>query len=151
MPALDYAQRLRQARERSGKSIGEMAAILGISWEWYNHLEGDDEEIIDGLSLSQLMTLSQALGIDLVDFFSNGAPKPAENVSLETLAEKIKEYLATHNMTVPEFEELVRWDVAACLFDPNQFMKFDLCALMEVCKPLGVNWLAVLADLPPDV
>ena len=73
----EYGKRLREARERSGKTIGEMAALLGLSWESYNDLEVYDEEIVDILSLQELITLSNALGIDLVDFFSNGASKPA--------------------------------------------------------------------------
>ena len=143
----EYGKRLREARERSGKTIGEMAALLGLSWESYNDLERYDDEIILVLSLQELITLSNALGIDLVDFLSNGASKPAESVSLDALAEKINEYLTAHNLTVAEFEEAVGWEVANCLTDPNQFMNFNLDGLMDVSRPLGVDWRSVLADL----
>lgn len=146
----DYGKRLREARERSGKSIGEMASLLGISWEWYNDVEGFDDEITSTLSLHQLVLLSKAIGIDLVDFFSNGAPKPAHSVSLDTLAEKINEYFTAHNLTVAEFEEDVGWEVANCLTEPSQFMNFNLDGLIDVTRPLGVDWRAVLAGLSRD-
>ena len=146
----DYGQRLREARERSGKSIDEMASLLGVSREWYNDLENFDDEITDTLSLRQLVALSKAIGVDLVDFFSNGASKPPENVSLDTLAAKIDEYLSAHSLTVAEFEEAVGWEVANCLTEPSEFMNFNLDGLVDVTRPLGIDWRAVLVGLAPN-
>lgn len=146
----DYAHRLRDAREKSGKSVVEMAALLDLSRESYNDLEVYDEEIIYTLSLQELITLSKALGIDLVEFFSNGASKREESVSLDALAGKINEYIAAHNLTVAEFEEAVGWELANCLTEPSQFMNFNVDGLMDVSKPLGIDWRAVLAALPSE-
>jgi DNA-binding XRE family transcriptional regulator len=146
----EYGRLLREARERSGKTVDEMASLLGISRPSYYDLETYDDEIILVISLKQLFTLSHALGIDLVEFFSNGAPKPAESVSLEALAEKINEYLKAHNLTVAEFEEAVGWEVANCLADPSQFMNFNLDGLMDVSRPLGVDWRALLSTDSAD-
>ena len=143
----EYGRLLREARERSGKTIEEMASLLGISWESYNDLETYDDEIILVISLEQLVTLSHALGIDLVEFFSNGATKPAESVSLDALAEKINEYLSGHNLTVSEFEEEVGWEVANFLTQPREFLNLNLDGLMDVTRPLSVDWRAVLAGL----
>ena len=41
----DYGKRIREARERSGKSIDEMASLLDLSWESYNDLEMFDDEM----------------------------------------------------------------------------------------------------------
>jgi len=147
----DYGKRLLAARERSGKTIAEMAALLGLSWESYRDLEMFDEEILDSLSLQELVTLSKALGIDLVEFFSDGVSKPEESVSLDVLAGKINEYLAAHSLTVPEFEEAVGWEVANFLSEPSQFMNLNLDGLMDVTRPLGIDWRAVLADLYPQI
>ena len=146
----EYGRLLREARERSGKTIEEMASLLGISWESYNDLETYDDEIILVISLEQLVTLSHALGIDLIEFFSNGAPKPAESVSLEALAESINEYLTANKLTVAEFEDAVGWEVANCLTDPSQFLNFNLDGLKDVTKPLSVDWRAVLAHLSQE-
>jgi DNA-binding XRE family transcriptional regulator len=150
MAELGYGRRLREARERSGKTVDEMASLLGISRESYYDLETYDDEIILVISLKQLVTLSHALGIDFVEFFSNGAMKPAASVSLEALAEKINEYLTAHNLTVAEFEEAVGWEVANCLADPSQFMNFNLDGLMDVSRPLGVDWHALLSTDSAD-
>ena len=69
----EYGRLLREAREKAGKSVDEMASLLGISRAWYFDLESYDEEITDTLSLRQLLVLSKALGIDLADFFPTAA------------------------------------------------------------------------------
>lgn len=141
----EYGRLLREARERSGKTVDEMASLLGISRPSYYDLETYDDEIILVISLKQLVTLSHALGIDLVEFFSNGAPRPAESVSLEALAESINEYLTANKLTVAEFEDAVGWEVANCLTDPSQFLNFNVDGLKDVTRPLGLDWRAVLS------
>ena len=141
----NYGRLLQEARERAGKTIEEMASLLGLSREWYNDLEMYDDEIRDTISLRQLVTLSHALRLDLVDFFSDGASKPAASVSLDALAEKINEHLAAHNLTVAEFEEAVGWELANCLTEPGQFMNFNLEGLRDVSRPLGIDWRALLS------
>jgi transcriptional regulator with XRE-family HTH domain len=135
----DNARRIFEARERSGKTIAEMASLLDLSWESYNDLEAYDDEIIQVLSLQEVITLGNALGIDLVEFFSNGAPKPEESISLDALAEKIKEYLTVHHLTVAEFEEAVGWEVTNCLTEPSQFMNFNIDGLIDLTRPLGLD------------
>jgi len=146
----EYGRLLREARERSGKTVDEMASLLSISRPSYYDLETYDDEIILVVSLKQLVTLSHALCIDLIEFFSNGAPKPAESVSLEALAESINEYLTANKLTVAEFEDAVGWEVANCLTDPSQFLNFNLDGLKDVTKPLSVDWRAVLAHLSQE-
>ena len=141
----EYGRLLREARERSGKTVDEMASLLGISRPSYYDLETYNDEIILVVSLKQLITLSHALGIDLVEFFSNGAPKPAESVSLQALAESINEYLSANKLTVAEFEDAVGWEVANCLTDPSQFLNFNVDGLKDVTRPLGLDWRAVLS------
>jgi len=143
----DYGKRLQAARERAGKGIGEMAALMGISWAAYRDLEMFDTEVTDVLSLQELITLSKALGLDLVEFFSDGASKRGESLSLDALAGKIKAYIVAHNLTVAEFEDAIGWEVANCLTEPSQFMNFNLDGLMDVTRPLGLDWRAVLVDL----
>ena len=144
----DYAHRLREARERSGKSIDEMAGLLGMSWEGYNELEEDDDEIFESVSLRQVVTLGHALNLDLAEFFSSGpAKKRAESASLETLAEKISQYLVTEKLTVDEFEETAGWEVRHALTDPSRFMGFNLLGFIEVSEIVGVDWRAVLSGL----
>jgi hypothetical protein len=124
-----------------------MALLLGISREWYFDLEDYDDEITSTLSLHQLVALSKAIGIDLVEFLSDGAAKPGESVSLDALAGKINEYIAAHNLTVAEFEDAVGWEIANCLTEPSQFRNFNVDGLIDVSKPLGIDWRAVLEDL----
>ena len=63
------AQRLAAARRTAGREIGELAALLGISFEWYRDLESFDEEMVDTLSFDQLLKLCSSLGIEPRGFF----------------------------------------------------------------------------------
>ena len=46
-----------------------------------------------------------------------------------------------------EFEEAVGWEVANCLTEPSEFMNFNLDGVMDITRPLGIDWRAVLAGL----
>ena len=63
------ARRLAEAREASGREIAELASLLGISFPAFRDLEDFDEEMVDCVSLGQLITLSEAIGLDLRGFF----------------------------------------------------------------------------------
>src|SRR5215212_1520254 len=81
MPEPHYGELLRNARERSGKSIDEMAALMALSPESYNELEERDEQIIDSVSLRKVVVLGKALNVDLGEFFSSGPARPRGIVS----------------------------------------------------------------------
>ena len=75
------ARRLAAARVAAGRDIGELAALLGISYEAYYDLESFDEEIVDTLDFDELCRLGAALALDLRSFFG------AESVGEATFAE----------------------------------------------------------------
>ncbi len=141
-----YAKRLERCRVDSGKTIEEMASLIGVTFESYRDLEFHDDEIIESISLSQLDLLGKALKIDLVDFFAAGAPFPG-SVSLPQLARAIEEYLDRHHKTLSEFEDLVGWEIGNALKEPKEFLGFNVTALMDICRELGLDWLSVLASI----
>lgn len=142
-----YAERLRLAREKSGKSIGDMAELLEISWESYSDLEEFDNEIIDCVSLRKLALLFKALKIQPREFFSSDPLIQPAPIKLRDLSVKIKEYLDVHHMTVFEFEDRVGWEMASCLENPAEFLELNIRGLIDVCNELGLDWIAVLPDM----
>lgn len=145
MSELHYGRVLRESRERAGKSIDEVAWLMGISRAAYYHWEEEEEGLFELVSLRELLKLSASLGISVVDLFVIGPH--AESVSLDGLAKKINEYLIKENMSVLEFEDLVGWELEGCLSDPDLFQGFNIVGLIDACEPLGIDWRSVLRAL----
>src|SRR6266404_183743 len=101
-----YAKRLERYRAESGKTIEEMASLIGVTFESYRDLELHDDELFQCISLSQLGLLTNALKIDLADFFSADSQVHG-STTLPQLSGAIEEYLDKHQKTLAEFEEIV--------------------------------------------
>lgn len=93
------------------------------------------------LSLSQFVSLTQALGIQGASLFSDTT---FEKIMPSALAERIKSHLATHKMTKSEFANQVGYDIASTLEDHNGILEWNIDCLRSVCSQIGVNWLSAL-------
>lgn len=144
----NYAFRLRSAREMAKKTIEDAAKSIDISVAAYHDLESFDDEIIDCISLQQVIILSKDLHLNLLEFFSDSQEESQETVSLEKLANKIKEFLITQHITNNEFQELAGWEgKEECLEYPSDFLKYNIAALIDICETVGVNWLSVISGI----
>jgi hypothetical protein len=135
------AQRLADARKAGGHDVGELAALLGISYEAYHDLEHFDEEIVDTVSLDQLIQLASALGLDLRSFF---AAKGIGHVSFAELAERLQRLLDNGDMTLAELEDEVGWELQRHLADPTTFSDLPAIALADIGQPVGLDWRSFL-------
>lgn len=141
------SKRLQLYRERSDKSVAEVAAAVGIPFESYVDLEMQDNEIFDAISLQHLAVLARTLDFKLLDLFTNAGSPPSESITLEQLADKIKQYVADHDISIRQFEDRVGWEVERALKDPTEFLNLTVTALMDICRELNVSWLSVLSTL----
>jgi hypothetical protein len=133
------ARRLAEAREASGREIAELASLLGISFPAFRDLEDFDEEMVDCVSLGQLITLSEAIGLDLRGFFE------ADKVGHATfgeLAEKLQSLVAGGSLD--DLEEEVGWELQGHLDDPSTFGELPAIALADIGEPVGVDWRSFL-------
>ena len=144
----DYAYRLRTAREMANKSVEAMAKSLEISEAAYRDLEAFDDETIDCISLQQVVIVSKVLHLNLIDFFSDSRELPQESVSLEDLANKIKDFLITHHITSSELQDKAGWEgIEECLEHPSNFLKYNITALVDICETVRINWLSVISGI----
>jgi DNA-binding XRE family transcriptional regulator len=114
-----YAKRIRTAREEAGKSLKEMASLLDISLASYRDLEWYDDEILTCVSLRQVGTLCEAIGIDSRELLSAGQ-QSADQVSQRTLQElirHIRDYMRKEQITLEEFEDKAGWEITPALYD----------------------------------
>ena len=129
------AKRLAEARAASGRAPGELAAVLGISFEGYRDLEDFDEEIVDALTYDQLVELSGAIGLDLRRFFE---ADPAEITFAELAAR-----LASAGV-LEELEERAGWEFRKQVDDPASFGELPPIALADIGALVGVDWRTLL-------
>jgi transcriptional regulator with XRE-family HTH domain len=138
------AQRLAEVRKSSGREIPGLAGLLGISYEAYEDLERFDEEIVDALSLDQLIRLAAALRLDLRSFFN------AENLGHVTFAEfadRLERLLADGAVVLAALEDTVGWELRRHLDAPDTFGELPAIALADIGGSVGVDWRSLL---PPS-
>ena len=142
----EYAKLIKDLREKAGKSREEMAQSLGISSASYSDLELDDKELLLALSLRTIEKMCDIFGIGLIDLLADDKqlfrlPAP---LSFEQLVEMIKVHMAARGMTRQQFEDECDWYLPAHLADPETIWNQPVMFLQDVCRCLGLDWLAVV-------
>jgi len=135
------ARRLAEAREESGRKMGELAALLGISFEAYRDLEDFDEEVVDCISFDQLTELAAAIGLDLRAFFDAGG---VEELTFSELAARLESEAGGDAATLAALEEHVGWELERHLDRPETFAELPAIALADIGAAVGVDWRSLL-------
>lgn len=138
-----YGDRLKRAREATGKSPQEVAALLGISFQEYDEWETYEAELNMAMKLGELSKLSSVLGIKTSLIFDDeiegGAP-----LSPEQLCAKIKAYLDATGISTAQFEDRAGFVVEPSLRDPSEVLKWNVDCLRSVCAEIGSDWRLAL-------
>jgi hypothetical protein len=132
-------------RQASGREVGELASLLGLSYEAYEDLERFDEEIADCISLNQMLKLADAIGLDLRRFF---AAENLGHVSFAELAARLEPFAATGPTALAAFEDRVGWELGRHLNDPSTFGELPAIALADIGESVGVDWRSLLPPSP---
>jgi transcriptional regulator with XRE-family HTH domain len=140
--ASDQAERLTEARKSSGRDPGELAHLLGISYEAYRDLESFDEEIVDTISFRQLVLLAGAVNLDLRSFF--GAGDQMEARAFADLAGRLNQLVADGAFTLAALEDEVGWELREVLEKPNLFEELPAVALADIGGRFGIDWRSFL-------
>jgi len=136
------AERLAQARKSSSRDPGELAELLGISFEAYRDLEDFDEEIVDTISFRQLVLLAGAVHLDLRAFFRAG--DQVEPCGFPELAGRLNQLIAEGTVTLPALEDEVGWELAEVLEKPDLFEELPAVALADIGGRVGIDWRSFL-------
>jgi hypothetical protein len=144
-----YASRLCAAREQAGKSVGEMAALVDLTYESYCDLERFDDEVFTCISIKQFALLCHALDMSPRAFFSEEQGEGTGLSRWEELARAIRTHLEAQQITLSEFEDRVGWDVSALLEKPDELAtdRYNIDSLRDICCELGVNWVSTLSAI----
>jgi hypothetical protein len=138
------ARRLQDAREASGLEPGELASLLGISYEAYRDLEWFDEEIVDALDFDQVVALAGAIRLDLREFFAAGA---AGQLTFAELAARLEEQAGDQ---LAALEDRAGWELRRHLDDPSTFGELPLVGLADIGQVVDMDWRSFLPPAPPS-
>ena len=147
-----YANRIRQLRERLGKSHAQVAAAIGINLPWYYDVEDHDDEVTTTLSLRQVYRLAGALGVTMRQLLATGddfEKVSPERLTLADIAYQVQSKADVKGI-VP-VEDAVGWRLDHFLKDPASAWDEPADFLRCVCEFLGLDWIdAIPADPPAD-
>jgi hypothetical protein len=88
--------------------------------------------------------MNQALNMTPAELFSEDVSGSDDaHLSFAEFIEKVKSHIESHDMTVPEFEDKVGWELESLLNDPEEIWKRNVEFLKDVCVEVGINWLSV--------
>jgi transcriptional regulator with XRE-family HTH domain len=129
----------------------EVAQRIGMSVSSYRDVEARDEETFTVVSLGSLARLGQELKLSPSTLLFGGRePQEGErNVTLDEVSRRLRDRLAASDLSVHDFGERIGWDVDKVLSDPEALWDFNLVGLRDVCRAVGIDWLAVLAVNTP--
>jgi transcriptional regulator with XRE-family HTH domain len=144
-----YAKRLRAAREHVGKTVEEMAALVGLNEPSYWDLESYDDEVLTCLSIQEFARLCKLLTISPQELFAEESKVEQEEIDLGSLAAKVRSYIKSQEIALPEFEGRVGWDMATFLEGLVDLVaeRYNLEAVMDLSREIGVNWVSALAGI----
>jgi transcriptional regulator with XRE-family HTH domain len=146
LPHPNYAERIREARERIGLSLDQLAARMGQSPSSQWDLEADPNEVLMCISLGWLAGLCEVLQLRPRDLLSDGPVPAGATLALPELMARIRAYIGSHEMGLEAFEELAGWEVGMALDDPEHARDWNPDGLWDICQLIGVEWLLALPE-----
>jgi len=137
---------IESARESRGLSIEEMAEILGVSMPTYRDFEMHEDELMEGITLGELLRLLRVLVLDTSDVYTKEVPTESPPYTLEELATMVRGYLSEAKLTLAAFEDLTGWEAFdAFLVNPASALEWPLLRLRDTCRVLNIDWRKIKA------
>ena len=142
------ARRIRDARERLGRSPEEVSREVGMGLDAYEDIEAYDDEISTSISIGQLRSLANALDRRLDQLLGVAPSDPADSeISIDALLDRVRAELAKRKESVEEFGDRIGWDISSAVEAPaSAWVDWNLDCLRDVCRAVSCDWVSVLSS-----
>jgi hypothetical protein len=138
--------RFREARERAGLSIDEVATRSGISDLSVWDLEQFEGDLTACYSPKEVQLLCKAIGISPIELFGDGISEAP--VAADELIRRIHEECDLRGITLEQFEDAVGWRLSKCMQPPDLLLAdMSIDGLQWLCRELKIDWRRVLLSL----
>jgi hypothetical protein len=114
----------------------------------YWDLEHHDDEAFTAASLKDLSALGGILGIEVRQLLLGPeAAKVSGTVVCRDISARLAERIARDGTTAEQLGDGIGWDVKPLLRDPRTLWGYNVQALYDLSKALGLDWVAALPTL----
>ncbi len=143
------ADRIKSARLRARILEQEIVDSIGLGSAAYGDLEAYDDEAFMCVSLHELGSLADMLGVAPHELVAPPGATVPPPVKMRVVVESIKTQIRDRSETPDSFGDRVGWDISSALADSrNAWKDWNLDCLQDVSKAVGLKWLGVLAAWP---
>jgi transcriptional regulator with XRE-family HTH domain len=139
--------RLREARQRLGLTPEDVASRMGLSAPWYYDLEAYPNDVVSTVSLAHLLVLGQTLGLEPVTILVVDTTSSTDRRGFRDVVDGLERRMEAEGLDAKALGEHLGWDIRGVLADPEELWNFNVEGLRDVCRGVGVDWLAVLPRL----
>ena len=141
----DVAKRVRELRERTGKSVEDMASLLDMSRMSYFDIEFHDDELESVPSLRQVRQLAEYLGVSAAELVTGSTTDANERIRWHDLVARTLDYRRTPGITEDAFEDLVGWKLDDFFASEGAMLdNYPVDFLQVLCKELQIPWVDAL-------
>jgi transcriptional regulator with XRE-family HTH domain len=144
------ARRIRDARLRIGLSDVDVAHRIGMTIDSYFDLESSGDEAFTAPSLKQLAALGGILGLHsrmlLLGLEGEWLKEP---VTPNEIAARLVKRMTETGLTADQLGDVIGWDINDVLRDPEAIWGFTVDGLYDICKAVGLDWVAALPNSAP--
>lgn len=142
------ARRIRQARLQLGLTDTDVAGRLTMTIHSYWDLEHHDDEAFTVASLECLTALGHILRVEPRSLLLGSEEKGVtQTITFSDISERLAERLAQEGANVEQLGDTIGWDVRPILANSQALRGYDVEALYNICKALGLDWVAALPSL----
>lgn len=138
--------RFRQARERAGLSLDQVAAQCGIDnigGAAIRDIETHEDELSTVHSPMNLRKLATLLEVHPAEFFTDKIPD--SRISAQELVTLIQQEYTARGLTLEQFEDLVGWTLRDYIDSPEKLLSdMSIDGLQWLCRELRIDWLRAL-------
>jgi len=141
--AVSVGSRFREFRQRADLSEEEASSKMGISVSCLWDIESFESDLSCCYSPNELRKFCRVLKIQSSELFSVESKGPP--ISAEGLVRLIHEQCRLRGMTLEQFEDVVGWQLSACIEPPGALLEnLSIDGLQWLCRELGVDWHRVI-------
>jgi transcriptional regulator with XRE-family HTH domain len=140
----DASTRLREARERSNRTVSEVAERAGISAAAYYDLEADPEDFRLSPSIAEIIRVATTVGVDPY-WLACGTDNPTTvRLSSAGFTKHIESIARTRGRSIKDLEDDAGYRIAPALENPVEILDWNLDYIEAVCRIADVELGSVL-------
>jgi transcriptional regulator with XRE-family HTH domain len=138
--------RFREARERLGLEIYDLASRSGFSCEEVFDIESLEGDLTRCYSPREVRKFCRVLRIRPVELFADSIAEPA--VTAAELVRLIHAECESRGITLEEFEDAAGWRLSAWMEPPERLLEeMSIDGLRWLCQELRIDWRKVFLTL----